>query len=84
MRDIFVYNGDVFILGATDSVNFPMAGSPYDSTQAGQRDIFIARFNNNLTGLISSTYFGSGYDDYIEAMFIKNNNVYIAGSTYID
>lgn len=68
-------NGDLFIYGVTSSVNFPMAGTPYDPTFNGGptvtenslsfngTDIFIARLNPTGTGLIASTFVGGNGTD---------------------
>lgn len=63
-------NGELYVLGITASPNFPMNGSPYQNTFAGGptathnslrfvgSDIFIAKFNEQGTQLLASTYIG--------------------------
>ena len=50
--------GNIFISGFTYSDDFPTAGMPYDSTHNGSGDIFIAKFNNNLSSLSAATFIG--------------------------
>lgn len=62
--------GELYVLGITASANFPMSGTPYQSSFAGGptathnslrfngSDIFIAKFNNAGTQLMASTYLG--------------------------
>lgn len=52
---------NAYITGHTNSVNFPTAGSPFQSTLslAGDTDVFIAKFNPEGSALSYSTYLGS-------------------------
>lgn len=68
-------NGELYIYGITSSVNFPMAGSPYDNSHNGGpnelenslefngADIYVARLSPNGTTLLSSTYIGGNNTD---------------------
>jgi gliding motility-associated-like protein len=67
---IVAANGDLYVLGITASTNFPMNGNPYQNTFAGGpaathnflrfigSDLFLAKFNNQGTQLLASTYIG--------------------------
>lgn len=67
---IVTANGDLYVLGITASTNFPMNGNPYQNTFAGGptathnslrfvgSDLFVAKFNNQGTQLLASTYIG--------------------------
>jgi gliding motility-associated-like protein len=68
-------NGNLYILGTTESTDFPMNGSGIDKTQNGQTDIFIARLSTDGSQLLSSTYWGGGKDDGINGHF-KDSNYY--------
>ena len=68
-------NGELFIYGVTSSVNFPMAGTPYDNSHNGGpnelenslefngADIYVARLSPNGTSLLSSTFVGGSNTD---------------------
>lgn len=68
-------NGELYIYGVTSSINFPMAGSPYDNSHNGGpselenslefngADIYVARLSPNGTTLLSSTYIGGSNTD---------------------
>jgi hypothetical protein len=55
-------SGDIFIAGSTNSSNFPAYGATQPSYNGGG-DAFVAAFNNQLTGLVYSTYFGGSGND---------------------
>jgi gliding motility-associated-like protein len=78
-------NGDLFIYGVTSSVNFPMAGTPYDPTFNGGpvadenslnfvgSDIYVARLNASGTSLIASTYIGGSNIDGLNRDILQYN-----------
>lgn len=52
-------NGDLYVLGRTESNNFPTTAGCFDNTfNGGTTDIFVARLNSTLTTLLASTYVG--------------------------
>ncbi|KAA3624267.1 MAG: hypothetical protein DWQ02_23285, partial [Bacteroidetes bacterium] len=74
--------GNVFISGFTYSADFPFAGMPYDSTHNGSGDIFIAKFNNNLSSLSSATFIGGSNFEESHAITLDSaQNVFISGYT---
>ena len=72
-------NGDVFVVGATASADFPTTTSrPY----GGEMDAFIGRLNSNLTSLVASTYLGGDDHDVGKAIAISAaGDVYVTGWT---
>ncbi len=74
--------GNVFISGFTYSDDFPTAGMPFDSTHNGSGDIFIAKFDNNLSTLSSATFIGGENFEESHAIAIDSaQNLFIAGYT---
>ncbi len=78
--------GELFILGATASWNFPMAGASYDNTFAGGppvaenglsfasgTDIYIARLSAGGNNLIASTFIGGTSTDGINVGALQYN-----------
>jgi uncharacterized repeat protein (TIGR02543 family) len=73
-------SGNVYIAGKTTSSNYPAYG--YDTSQNNREDVFVSKFNSDLTTLISSTFIGGSYNDFANAIAIDSSgNVYIAGKT---
>ena len=66
---------NVIVAGATDSLNFPGAAAA-----AGDLDVFIAKFDHNMTNLLAATYFGGSGEDVARALAVSNS-IYVAGYT---
>ena len=75
--------GNIYVAGYTWSSDFPATKGAYDkSFNAGYTDAFIAKLNNSLTELLSSTYLGGSDEDYGYSLAIGHDGTaYIAGRT---
>lgn len=73
----------VFICGGTRSDSLPFPKTAYDQTfNKGLADGFIAKFDNDLTKLISGTFFGTAnYDQIFFLQIPEDNQVYVTGQT---
>ncbi len=88
----FDKNGDVIIAGSTESNDLPITDNAYDgsfnSTPGGlgyERDVFIAKFNSDLSNLLASTYLGGMDEDGIYNTYLNMDNagnIYVSSSTY--
>ncbi len=56
-------DGTVLVAGSTRSADFPSTAGTYDGTHNGGCDVFIARFDSQLSTLLAATFFGTGGDD---------------------
>lgn len=77
--------GNAFITGFTNSPNFPIiAGSGYyQSSIAGESDVFISKFNSSGV-LIWSTYFGGTLNESAQSVTIDDDqNILVTGYTEI-
>jgi hypothetical protein len=75
-------NGDLFITGETQSVNFDLTPGAFQSTNAGMRDVFVTKLNASGTSLAFSTYLGGNSDDYGHHVAVDNaGNAYVTGRT---
>jgi hypothetical protein len=74
--------GNLIVGGWTTSANFPTTSGAYDTTASAGGDIFIAKFDANVTALIAATLVGgSAYED-AQAMAVDGaGNVYLTGHT---
>ncbi|MFN0107511.1 MAG: SBBP repeat-containing protein [Blastocatellia bacterium] len=75
-------DGNAFIAGQTDSVNFPTANALQSAKGFFGSDAFVTKINPTGTALIYSTYFGGSSADYAQAIAIDAaGSAYIAGAT---
>lgn len=75
-------NGDLFITGETQSVNFDLTPGAFQSSNAGMRDVFVTKLNASGTSLAYSTYLGGNSDDYGHHVAVDNaGNAYVTGRT---
>jgi hypothetical protein len=74
--------GFVYLSGYTLSSDFPVSGG-YDSTINGSKDLFVAKFSNDLSTLIAATFIGGSSSDFEATMAFDNDkhNIYLAGYT---
>jgi len=74
-------NDNVFVTGST-YLAFDYAVPGYDTTYNGNWDIFIAKFNNDLTTLLGFTYLGDSDGDHGKSIALDDDgNVFVTGNT---
>ena len=78
-------NGLIYVGGTTQSIDLPLVGSSYQTTEGGDQDLFVAIVNPKLSGsaqVIYVTYFGGAGDETLGAMSISaTGDIYLTGST---
>lgn len=73
---------DIVVVGTTSSTNFPLQQPMYPTYGGGLSDAFITRYNQNLSTVLFSTYFGGNNDDVGNAVsFDSQNNIIVGGTT---
>ena len=73
-------NGDIVVVGETDSGNFPVTANAVNKAKVGDRDIFAVRLNESLS-ILKSTFLGDVYNDYAGGTAVDNNdNIFITGA----
>ncbi len=79
--------GNVYVVGTTDSGDFPTPGGTYDTDFNGSaHDVFVAKLDGNLQNLLAATYLGGGGREDAFAMAIDarpsvTQTVVVAGRT---
>jgi uncharacterized protein (TIGR03437 family) len=51
-------SGNAYVAGETNSTDFPVAGSPFQSAYGGGTDIFLAKFLGSDSSISYATYYG--------------------------
>jgi uncharacterized repeat protein (TIGR02543 family) len=76
--------GDVYVVGGTESTNFPATVGGAQASYGGIWDAFVAKLNKELTQILQSTYLGGIWSDLSNAVAIHptTGDVYVAGYTY--
>ena len=78
-------SGNVYLAGYTNSTDFPTTTGAYDEDRNGIHDIFVVKFDSDLSTLIASTFMGGTSLEYAVPYCLALDsigNVYLAGSTY--
>lgn len=76
------WDGTVYVGGYTNSVDFPATAGAYDLIPDPNNDVFVARFNADLTSLLSATYLGgNGGDLYPTIDLDGSGDVVVCGVT---
>ncbi len=78
-------NDNIYVTGTTFSSDFPTTTGAYQTTYGGSDgfwngDGFIVKFDPNLSQLLAATYLGGSGREYVSAIEIFNNYVYVAGT----
>jgi hypothetical protein len=76
--------GDILVAGRTESPDFPGVGTgPQPEYGGGSDEVFVARFNADLTRLEQASYFGGSDTDlgFAIAAHPVTGEIYVAGQT---
>ncbi|KAA3597939.1 MAG: hypothetical protein DWQ06_12630 [Calditrichaeota bacterium] len=76
-------NGEIHIIGNTNSTDLPTTAFAGDQTYNGGGDAFVAKFNNYGSSLLYSTYLGGNSIDEGWGLTVDNSgNAHVTGSTW--
>jgi hypothetical protein len=81
-------SGKVYVIGETDSADFPTTPGAYDRTYNNRkrsfddRDVFITQLDRDLSSLRASTYLGGGLNDCGYSLVLDGSgSIYVTGTT---
>jgi gliding motility-associated-like protein len=73
---------DVYVVGTTNSTDFPGIAGHYQSTLKGGYDGVVAKLNSGLTALTWATLIGGSEDDNVcDIKIASNGDIYVCGNT---
>ena len=80
---VVLRNGDIAVLGRTDSSNLPTSTDAFDASFGGGRnDAYLSILKGDLTDLVYSTYLGGQNDEYHGGLVADGHGtVYVSGSS---
>jgi hypothetical protein len=74
--------GNAYVAGATNSLDFPTTTGAFQTRNAGGFDAFVSKLNPTGTGLVYSTFLGSGGLDWGSGIALDGaGNAYVTGYT---
>ena len=74
--------GEAYVTGVTASTNFPASSAGFQSTYAGDGDVFVTKFNSAGNGILFSTYLGgSGLETPAQILLDASKDIFLVGST---
>jgi hypothetical protein len=77
--------GSIYVVGETQSDNFPTAGNAYQATYGGNGDAFLSKFASpgaNGSTVVYSTYLGGSQPDEANGIAVDSSgNVFVVGYT---
>ncbi len=77
--------GYCYIVGKSNSDDFPTTLGAYSTTYSGWMDVFISKLSIDGSTLLYSTYLGGNDDDVVFALVLDDdNNAYVTGYTGSD
>jgi Beta-propeller repeat len=77
--------GQAYVMGTTNSSDFPTTNGAYQRGYAGSGDMFILAYSANGQNLMFSTFLGShGVEDGNGIALDSANNIYVVGDTNSD
>ncbi len=76
-------SGNAYVVGETNSSDFPTTAGAFQTTNDGSADAFVTELNPTGSGLLYSTYLGGGSNDYGLGIAVDaSGSAYVAGYTY--
>ena len=75
-------SADVYVVGSTQSANFPVTASAFQIAYGGNSDAFVSKLDPSGSKLLFSSYLGGSGIDYGLALAVDpSGNMFVTGST---
>jgi hypothetical protein len=75
--------GNIYLIGGTNSTDFPVTSGAFQSTLAGNTDAFVAKLSSDGQHLIYATYLGGSNAEFPTGIAVDSSgNTYLTGQTY--
>ncbi len=77
-------NGELHVLGSTNSADFPTTVNAFDTTHNSGQDIYVAKFSVDGTQLLGSTFLGGTGNDGVNNLIVENFADEFRGEIVVD
>ena len=75
-------SGNIYLVGSTESADFPIQGTVFQPTKHAQQDGLVMEIKGDCSGLIWSSFLGGNGDDAAYVLDLDaSGNLYVAGAT---
>ena len=75
--------GNAYVIGQTDSTNFPVTPGAFQTSSRGGVDAFVSKLNPEGSALVYSTYLGGTDPDFGAGIAVDTvGNAYVTGATH--
>lgn len=75
-------SGNIYIVGRTESADFPLSATAYDNVFGGTQEAFVGKFDATGAGLTYSTFLGGAANDAALAVAVNSvGEAFVAGYT---
>src|SRR6185369_5755709 len=75
-------SGNAYVIGFTNSLDFPTTISAFDITHNGNEDVFVTKLNPSGSALVYSTFLGGNSRDFGFGISVDTSgSAYVTGST---
>ena len=74
-------SNNAYVVGYTNSTNYPTTIGAYDQGHNGSYDVFVSKFSSDGASLVWSTFVGGNSNDLSSALTWDGNAVYVTGYT---
>ena len=75
--------GNIYLVGATNSTDFPVSSGAIQSSLAGNSDAFVAKLSSDGSHLIYATYLGGTNAEFPSGIAVDSaGSAYVTGQTY--
>ncbi len=71
----------MYVVGYSESVNFPTTAGAFDQTHNGDDDVVVFRLSSSGASLTSSTYIGGSLNDQGHAIYVDAPDIIVGGWT---
>lgn len=71
----------LYLVGSTNSADFPATGGAYKTTYSGQTDVFVVKMQRSLASLDAASFLGGAAFEEPSSALFRGGSLYVTGTT---